>query len=171
MLFLWFRMDTIWFPGEHYTVLNVDTIWFPGGCLVVSMLTPHGCHMDITWLQWFPHDSHRWKWHYFHGQIPQDGNNIISTSFLWVEMMSFPGGNHMVSMSCLNCSLQLAWKLHILLFPCHFHMDTTWFQIWTPRGFKCGHHVISMQTPCDVQEITWKPAQKTALHEANWLPC
>ena len=69
--------------------------------------------------------------------------------------MSFPGGNHMVSMSCLNCGLQLTWKLHILFFPCCFHAISM-VSIWTPNGFKCGHHVLSMQTPCDVQETTWK---------------
>ena len=62
--------------------------------------------------------------------------------------MSFPGGNHMVSMSCLNCSLQLAWKLHILLFPCCFHVISM-VSIWTPHGFKCGHHVVSnVDTMC-----------------------
>ena len=58
--------------------------------------------------------------------------------------------------------------------------------IWTSCDFKCGHqmvsnadtiwflhgyHIVSMLTPCGVQETTWKPAQETALHEVNWLPC
>ena len=49
---------------------------------------------------------------------------------------------------------------------------------WTPHGFKCGHHmvstghnIVSTWTPCGVQETTWKPAEKRALHETNCLPC
>ena len=89
-------------------VSNVDTMWFSNGHHVVSMsMTSHGFYVDITSLLWFPHDFHRWKCH-FHGEIPQDGNNIISTSFPWVETMLFPCGNHIVSMCCLNCGLKLA---------------------------------------------------------------
>ena len=44
-----------------------------------------------------------------------------------------------------------------------FPQDTTWF----PHG--C--HVVYIWTPCVVEVTTWKPVQKTALHEANWLPC
>ena len=102
-----FHMDIMWFPGQHHIVSNVDTMWFSNRHHVVSMLTPHGFHVDTTSLLWFPHDFHRWKCH-FHGKIPQDEKNITSTSFLWVETMSFPGGNHMVSMCCLNCGLKLA---------------------------------------------------------------
>ena len=100
-----FHMDIMWFPGQYHMVSHVDTMWFSNGHHVVSMLTPHGFHVDITSLLWFQHDFHRWKCH-FHGEIPQDGNNIISTSFLWVETMLFPGGNYMVSMCCLNWGLK-----------------------------------------------------------------
>ena len=61
--------------------------------------------------------------------------------------MWFPGGQHMVS------------KVDTMWFP----QDTTWF----PHGY----HVVSIWTPCVVEVTTWKPVQKTALHEANWLPC
>ena len=71
--------------------------------------------------------------------------------------MSFPGGNHMVSMCCLNCSLKLTWKLQISWFPCCLYVISMVF-IWTPCDFKCrnpvvlnvdtiwfphGHHVVS----------------------------
>ena len=61
--------------------------------------------------------------------------------------MWFQGGQHMVS------------KVDTMWFP----QDTTWF----PHG--C--HVVSIWTPSVVEVTTWKPVQKTALHEANWLPC
>ena len=61
--------------------------------------------------------------------------------------MWFPGGQHRVS------------KVDTMWFP----QDTT--------GFPHGCHVVSIWTPCVVEATTWKPAQKTALHEANWLPC
>ena len=64
-----------------------------------------------------------------------------------VDTMWFPGGQHMVS------------KVYTMWFP----QDTTWF----PHG--C--HVVSIWNPCVVEVTTWKPVQKTALHEANWLPC
>ena len=64
-----------------------------------------------------------------------------------VDTMWFPGGQHMVS------------KVDTMWFP----QGTTWF----PHG--C--HVVSIWTPCVVEVTTWKPVQKTALHEANWLPC
>ena len=129
-------MVSIWIScgfEVNTTGSNVNTMWFSNGHHVVSMWTWQGFRVDTTSLLWFPHDFHRWKCH-FHGEIPQDGNNIISTSFLWVETMSFPGGNHMVSMFWLNCGLKLAWKLQISWFPCclcHFH------------GFLYGHHVSS----------------------------
>ena len=87
-------MVSTWTSGQHHMVSNVDTMWFSNGHHVISMLTSHGFHVDTTSLLWFPHDFHRWKCH-FHGEILQDGNNIIFTSFLWVETMSFPGINHM----------------------------------------------------------------------------
>ena len=31
--------------------------------------------------------------------------------------------------------------------------------------------MVSIWTPSVVEVTTWKPVQKTALHEANWLPC
>ena len=53
-----------------------------------------------------------------------------------------------------------------------------WFQGGQQNGFKSGyyvvstgHHKVSTWTPCVVEVTTWKPVQKTALHEANWLPC
>ena len=60
--------------------------------------------------------------------------------------------------------------------PHGFYVDTMWFLCvhhvvsrWTPHGFKCRHHMVSTWTPCGVQEITYKPAQKTALQE-GWKP-
>ena len=64
-----------------------------------------------------------------------------------VDTMWFQGGQHMVS------------KVDTMWFP----QDTTWF----PHG--C--HVVSIWTPSVVEVTTQKPVQKTALHEANWLPC
>ena len=61
--------------------------------------------------------------------------------------MWFPGGQHRVS-----------------------KVDTMWF-LQDTTGFPHGCHVVSIWTPCVVEVTTWKPAQKTALHEANWLPC
>ena len=61
--------------------------------------------------------------------------------------MWFQGGQHMVS------------KVDTMWFP----QDTTWFLH--------GCHVVSIWTPSAVEVTTWKPVQKTALHEANWLPC
>ena len=61
--------------------------------------------------------------------------------------MWFQGGQHMVS------------KVDTMWFP----QDTMWF----PHG--C--HVVSIWTPSVVEVTMWKPVQKTALHEANWLPC
>ena len=61
--------------------------------------------------------------------------------------MWFPGGHYLVSI----------WMPHSV------HIDTTWF----PHEY----HMVSTWTPYGVQETKWKPAQKTALHEANWLPC
>ena len=111
-------------------------------------------------------DTTRWKQHHFH-IISMSGNVVISR---WK-----PHGFHVLPQLQIAISLETTHFVVSLLFPCHFngfHIDTTWFQMLTPCGFKCGYHVLSMQTPCDVQETTWKPAQKTALHEAtNWLPC
>ena len=61
--------------------------------------------------------------------------------------MWFPGGQHRVS-----------------------KVDTMWF-LQDTTGFPHGCHVVSIWTQCVVEVTTWKPAQKTALHEANWLPC
>ena len=61
--------------------------------------------------------------------------------------MWFPGGQHRVS-----------------------KVDTMWF-LQDTTGFPHGCHVVSIWTPCVVEVTTLKPAQKTALHEANWLPC
>ena len=61
--------------------------------------------------------------------------------------MWFPGGQHRVS-----------------------KVDTMWF-LQDTAGFPHGCHVVSIWTPCVVEVTTWKPAQKTAMHEANWLPC
>ena len=64
-----------------------------------------------------------------------------------VDTMWFPGGQHRVS-----------------------KVDTMWF-LQDTTGFPHGCHVVSIWTPCVVEVTTRKPAQKTALHEANWLPC
>ena len=64
-----------------------------------------------------------------------------------VDTMWFPGGQHRVS-----------------------KVDTMWF-LQDTTGFPHGCHVVSIWTPCVVEVTTWKPAQETALHEANWLPC
>ena len=64
-----------------------------------------------------------------------------------VDTMWFPGGQHRVS-----------------------KVDTMWF-LQDTTGFPHGCHVVSIWTQCVVEVTTWKPAQKTALHEANWLPC
>ena len=64
-----------------------------------------------------------------------------------VDTMWFPGGQHRAS-----------------------KVDTMWF-LQDTTGFPHGCHVVSIWTPCVVEVTTWKPAQKTALHEANWLPC
>ena len=64
-----------------------------------------------------------------------------------VDTMWFPGGQHRVS-----------------------KVDTMWF-LQDTTGFPHGCHVMSIWTPCVVEVTTWEAAQKTALHEANWLPC
>ena len=61
--------------------------------------------------------------------------------------MWFPGGQHRVP-----------------------KVDTMWF-LQDTTGFPHGCHVVSIWKPCVVEVTTWKLAQKTALHEANWLPC
>ena len=79
-----------------------------------------------------------------------------------VHTMWFQGGHHLVS----------RWT------QCGFQVDNPGFQKWilcgfyrTPQGSPHGCHVVCIWTPCVVEVTTWKPAQKTALHEANWLPC
>ena len=103
-----------WFPHNHHVVSRSTPHGFKCGHHMFFKWTPCSFHVYTKWFPyghnmtfWFPHDFHRWKCH-FHGEIPQDGNNIISTSFLWVETRLFPGRNHMVSMCYLNCSLNLA---------------------------------------------------------------
>ena len=131
-------------------VSKVDTI--------VSMLT-HGFHKDTTFPQMemtsFPlWDTARWKQHHFY-IISMGGNNVVSR---WK-----PHGFHVLSQLWLEICLEIRNIVAFLLFPCHFHgfhMDTMWFQMWTPCGFKCGQHIISAWTPCGVQETIWKPTQK-----------
>ena len=64
-----------------------------------------------------------------------------------VDTMWFPGGQHRVS-----------------------KVDTMWF-LQDTTGFPHGCHVVYIWTPCVVEVTTWKLAQNTALHVANWLPC
>ena len=64
-----------------------------------------------------------------------------------VDTMWFPSGHHVVS----------EWT------RCGFSMDAMWF----PHGY----HMVSTLILHGFQETTQKPAQKTALHEANWPPC
>ena len=132
--------------------------------------------MDNTWIQ-------IWTLHNFH-----------------VKTTLFPCGHHMVS-TRTPCSfyahyMVTMWILGSMWFPCAHHVVSRWtpfgFQVdtmWFPggqhrvskvdtmwflqdtTGFPHGCHVVSIWTQCVVEVTTWKPAQKTALHEANWLPC
>ena len=167
MLFLWFCMDTIWFPGEHYMVLNMDTMWFPGGCLVVSMLTPHGFHMDIPWHLWFPQmemtlfpwsDTTRWKQHHFH-IISMGGNDVISR---WK-----PHGFHVLPQLQLAISVETTHFVVSLLFPV-----ISMVSIWTPHGLKCGHHVVSnvdtMCFPCRHNVISRKKHGNQHKNSSAW---
>ena len=141
-------MSFPWFSHGHHVVSRSTLHGFKCGYHVVSILTTHGFQVYTTSLLWFPHDFPRWKCS-FHGEIPQDRNNIISTSFLWVETMSFPGGKHMVSMLCLNCVLKLAWKLQISWFPYCLYVISM-VSIWTPCLSKGG-------TPSQVWGVPWVP--------------
>ena len=103
---------------------------------------------------WFPHGHHIVSMHttwlpYGYYMVPC-AHHVVSrwTPFgFQVDTMWFQGGQHRVS-----------------------KVDTMWF-LQDTTGFPHGCHVMSIWTPCVVEVTTWKPAQKTALHEANWLPC
>ena len=100
-----------------------------------------------------------------------------------MDITWFPHGHHVVSMhtTWLPCGYYVAF----MCTPCGFQVDTMWFPggqhrvskvdtMWFPQDttwFPHGCHVVSIWTPCVVEVTTWKPVQKTALHEANWLPC
>ena len=115
------------------------------------MWKPHCFHVATTW---FPHRHHVVSMHntwlpcgYY---VVPCAHHVVSrwTPFgFQVDTMWFPGGQHRVS-----------------------KVDTMWF-LQDTTGFPHGCHVMSIWTPCVVEVTTWKPAQKTALHEANWLPC
>ena len=145
---------------------------------MVSILTPCGFHVDTTWLSHEHHMVSRW--------IPHDmdtmwcpGNHMVS---MWTQhgyhmnTTLFPGGYHSFHVDTMwfPCGHHVVFRWT----PCGFQVDTTWFQMWTPHGFQVdttwfpqdttwfahGHHVVSRK-PHGNQH------KKTALHEANWLPC
>ena len=132
-----FHIDIMWFPGQHDIVSNVDTMWFSNGHHVVSMFTLHGFNVNITSLLRFPHDFHRWKCH-FCGEIPQDGNNIISTGGNNVISRWKPHGFYVLP----QLGLEIIWKLQISWFPCCLYVISM-VSIWTPCDFKCRHPVVS----------------------------
>ena len=137
----------MWFPGSHHMVSNVGTMWFSNGRHVFSMLTPHGFHVDTTSLLWFPHDFHRWKCH-IHGEIPEDGNNIISMGGNDVISQWKPHGFHVLPQLWLEISLETTNFMVSVFSLCHvhgFHMDIM-------CDFKCRHPVVSTWTPYGVQE-------------------
>ena len=115
------------------------------------MWKPHFFHVATTW---FPHRHHVVSMHttwlpcgYY---VVPCAHHVVSrwTSFgFQIDTMWFPGGQHRVS-----------------------KVDTMWF-LQDTTGFPHGCHVMSIWTPCVVEVTTWKPVQKTALHEANCLPC
>ena len=86
-----------------------------------------------------------------------------------VDIMWFPCAHHVVSRWT-----PFGFQVDTMWFPGGQHrvskVDTMWF-LQDTTGFPHGCHVVSIWTPCVVEVTTWKPAQKTALHEANWLPC
>ena len=138
------------------------------------MWIPCGFQVDNTRIQ-------MWTLHNFH-----------------VKTTLFPCGHHMVS-TWTPCSfyahymvamwILCGFHVHTMWFPGGHHLvfrvDTMWFQggqhmvskvdtMWFPQDttwFPHGCHVVSIWTPSVVEVTTWKPVQKTALNEANWLPC
>ena len=187
MVSTWY-LDTMWFlyTRGHNVVttltphgFSVDTTWFPCGYHVVSMCTTCGFQVDNTWIQmWTLHDFRVkttlfpcrhymvsvWtpRSFYGHHMLPH-GHNMVAMWILCgfhVHTMWFQGGHHLVS-RLTQCGFQVDNTVS--------KVDTMWF-LQDTTGFPHGCHVVYIWTPCVVEVTTWKPAPKTALHEANWLP-